>query len=137
MSVCLDTYALLAWVQGESAADRVDEHLRRAAAADEADCVMSAVNLGEAFYILARRAGSNEAELLWDRCTRGVIPVTVVEPTLARVRAAARVKAGHRLSYADAFAVATALEHRSPIMTGDPEILALEAVAGLEVIALR
>jgi len=38
---------------------------------------------------------------------------------------AARLKSKHRLSYADAFAVATArLEHR-PVLTEDPEILGL------------
>lgn len=98
MSVCLDTYALLAWVQGEPAAERVDEHLRRAPVSDGARCLMAAVHLGEAFCILGRRADLGEAELLWDRCTCGVIPVTVVETTLPRVRAAARVKVRHRLS---------------------------------------
>jgi uncharacterized protein with PIN domain len=136
MTVCLDTFALLAWIQGEPAAERVDGDLRRAAGSEDARCLMSAVNLGEAFYILGRRAGLREAELLWDRCARGIIPVAVVEATLARVRSAARIKAGHRLSYADAFAVVTAVEHRAPLLTGAPEILALQDVAGLEVVAL-
>jgi predicted nucleic acid-binding protein len=36
---------------------------------------------------------------------------------------AARVKAGHRMAFADAFAVATALAHGADLLTGDPEIL--------------
>ncbi len=48
---------------------------------------------------------------------------------------AASIKAGHRLSYADAFAVATALAHRRTLVTGDPEIL--EAGGGWPVLDLR
>jgi len=51
------------------------------------------------------------------------------------VRAAAFVKARHRLSYADAFCVATAQRMRAPLWTGDPEILALGDE--LEVVDLR
>jgi predicted nucleic acid-binding protein len=40
---------------------------------------------------------------------------------------AARVKAKHPLSYADAFAVATGRVEKAPVITGDPEILALPA----------
>lgn len=42
------------------------------------------------------------------------------------VLGAARVKARHALSYADAFAVALAERLRLPLMTGDPEIVALD-----------
>ena len=40
---------------------------------------------------------------------------------------AARVKARHPLSYADAFAVATGRLEKAPVLTGDPEILSLPA----------
>lgn len=48
---------------------------------------------------------------------------------------AARLKSRHRLSYADAFAVATARRHDAPLYTGDPEILALPSL--VDVIDLR
>jgi hypothetical protein len=38
---------------------------------------------------------------------------------------AAELKALHPISYADAFAVATARAERAVLVTGDPEILAL------------
>jgi hypothetical protein len=50
--------------------------------------------------------------------------------------AAAGIKATHRMSYADCFAVATALEFRVPLITSDPEIIRAN-VPGLEVIDLR
>jgi predicted nucleic acid-binding protein len=50
--------------------------------------------------------------------------VPVREPYILE---AARLKARHSMSYADAFAVATARLARAPLLTGDPEILALPA----------
>lgn len=48
---------------------------------------------------------------------------------------AAEIKARGGLSYPDAFCVATALRHRAPLYTGDPEII--ELGADIEVIDLR
>jgi hypothetical protein len=42
------------------------------------------------------------------------------------VRQAAELKANHAIAYADAFAVATALEFQATLLTGDPEIKPLE-----------
>lgn len=50
-----------------------------------------------------------------------------------RVRQAAELKASHTIAYADAFAVATALEFRATLLTGDPEIKPLEGEQDLEV----
>jgi hypothetical protein len=47
----------------------------------------------------------------------------VETPDSERVLAAATIKAEHRLSYADAFAAATALAHDVALLTGDPELL--------------
>jgi len=51
------------------------------------------------------------------------------------VIAAARIKAGGGISYADCFAVATAQRHGAPLLTGAPEIVAL--VGEIEVVDLR
>ena len=51
------------------------------------------------------------------------------------VIAAARIKAGGGISYADCFAVATAQRYGEPLLTGDPEIVAL--VGEIEVVNLR
>jgi hypothetical protein len=49
----------------------------------------------------------------------------VVSVRESLVLEAARVKAVHPVSCADAFAVATARLEHAPIVTGDPEIVAL------------
>jgi predicted nucleic acid-binding protein len=53
------------------------------------------------------------------------LPVDVVLVKEPLAREAARVKAQHPLSLADAFDVVTARLHSAPILTGNPEILAL------------
>ena len=64
---------------------------------------------------------------------RRTLPVSVKEATRRRVRRAAELKANHAIAYADAFAVATALEFHSTLLTGDPEIKPLEGEQDLEV----
>lgn len=85
--------------------------------------MISWVNLGEVFYIEARIAGEAAAGAAVER-VRDSVRAEDVDGEL--VLAAARVKARHALSYADAFAVALAERVRLPLMTGDPEIVALD-----------
>ena len=81
---------------------------------------MSWINLGEVSYIVERRAGSDRAR----RVVRELRPRLSLDlPTESRVLAAAHLKAEHRMAYADAFAVATAIAHSAILLTGDPEIL--------------
>ena len=65
---------------------------------------------------MARRSAETVARL------RGHLALDL--PTPERVLEAAAIKAQHAVSYADAFAVATAGAHGAVLVTGDPEILA-------------
>lgn len=82
---------------------------------------MSWINLGEVAYVLQRRAGEGRAREVV-ATLRGSLSLEV--PSAARVLEAAAIKAAHAVSYADAFAVATALAHDAVLLTGDLEILA-------------
>ena len=64
---------------------------------------------------------------------RRTLPVSGKEATQRRVRRAAELKTNHAIAYADAFAVATALEFHATLLTGDPEIKLLEGEQDLEV----
>jgi len=111
---CLDSWAVLAWLEGvEPAASRVQDALAN-------HPVMSWINVGEVAYVLERRAGVDRSREVV-RELRRLLNLDL--PTEERVIEAARVKAGHRMAYADAFAVATALAHGANLLTGDPEIL--------------
>jgi predicted nucleic acid-binding protein len=56
-------------------------------------------------------------------------------PDSELVIAAARIKAGGGISYADCFAIATARRFEAPLLTGDPEIV--RHARGVEVVDLR
>lgn len=122
---CLDAFAWLAWLQDEPGAAAVQRWLDDAEAA-RAECVTSIINLGEAYYRLVRAHRRDEAESLWRMAVRGTLPVSVKDATRRRVRRAAELKSKYVMAYADAFAVATAVEFDAILLTGDPEIAPLE-----------
>ncbi len=93
---------------------------------------MSSINLGEVLYTLIRGHERNVARDLVDGVRQGV---TMVHPDWPLVEAAARIKAGGGLSYADAFCLATGEARDAPVATGDPELLAFKGAA--ELIDLR
>lgn len=114
MTDCLDSWAILRWLEGEEpAAGRVERAL-------ETRPIMSWINLGEVFYVVHRAAGADRAgAVVGDLRHRLRLDL----PTEARVLEAAAIKARHALAYADAFAIATAVAHDAGLLTGDPEIL--------------
>ncbi len=114
MSDCLDSWAVLRWLEGvEPAASVVD-------AALQTRPVMSWINLGEVQYVVERRAGRDRAR----NVVRGLQATLDLDlPSSQRVMDASHIKAQHALAYADAFAIATAIAHRATLLTGDPEIL--------------
>jgi ribonuclease VapC len=111
------------------------ERLLEASARGDAPAAMSLVNAGEVFYVLVKESGAGAGEAFRRRLP--TLPVAVLDPDAALVWEAAGLKAMHRLSYADAFAVALARRHRIPVATGDPEILALRTLEVVDVVALR
>ena len=115
MRHALDAWVLVDYLDGrERARSRLDEVL-----VDERP-VMSWINLGEVAYVLHRRVGRDAMRGTIVEI-RGDLELDIASPQ--RVLEAAEIKAGHALSYADAFAVATALAHDAVLLTGDPEIL--------------
>jgi uncharacterized protein len=111
---CLDSWAVLRYLEGDSAAARrVRQVLRRTRP------VMSWINLGEVYYTLHRKFGSDEADASLTQL-RPLLTLDLASPD--RVLAAARIKAVHPVAYGDAFAVATAAAHSAVLLTGDPEL---------------
>lgn len=118
---------MLAWLQDEPTADRVEAILF----ASDARLALSSINAGEVYYKLARRRGSEEAEAFWRAASSGRLPLRLHGATDARVRRAAALKARFLVSYADAFAMGLAIELGQPLVTGDPEIRAAAEDAGV------
>jgi predicted nucleic acid-binding protein len=98
----------------------VDPAAGRVDLAFESRPVMRSINLGEVFCVLCRQVGEMGAQFV----VRDLTGQCQLElPTFARVLEAARVKAAHRLAYADAFAAATSMAWGGTLSTSDPKIL--------------
>ncbi len=120
-----DSFALLAYLKGEKGSDQIMSHL----SSDEV--IINAVNLGEVFYILARSHGVDNARHFVSTIVPS-LPLTCVTNGCAEVLEAARIKAEYSLSYADCFAIATALRENAPVVTGDPEFKKVEEIVRVD-----
>ena len=113
-----DSWAVLAYLQGESAAEHLADILAEAIQA-EAPLFMSVVNVGEVWYILAREVSTAEADKSIG--TLRSWGVEFVDADWTHAKEAALLKSRHRMSYADAFAAALAKSRKAELVTGDPE----------------
>ncbi len=116
MSVCLDSWAILAWMDGEEPAlSRIEEVI-----ADRP--LASWVNLVEVYYRVERDQGRDAAdETLAD--LRAALSLDL--PGTARMIDVARLKARAPIALGDCFAIATAAARDLVLLTGDPEIVEL------------
>jgi predicted nucleic acid-binding protein len=114
VSACLDSWAVLAWLEGrQPAQDRLDGLLGQRPR-------ISWVNAVEVYYGIERAHGRDEA----DEVLAEVRKLFELElPGVARMTETARLKARLPIALADCFAIATAAAHDLPLLTGDPEIL--------------
>jgi predicted nucleic acid-binding protein len=119
----LDAWALLAHFENDVGAARVRQVLM-SAAQGECSLGMSMINVGEVAYITERERGlSRVHEVL---AAIRSLPISILPADEKVVLTAAHIKANHRLSYADAFAAATAQLWRGKLLTGDPELKTLD-----------
>ena len=114
----LDSFALLAYLQGEAGQPIVENILAGAEAGDHT-VSMSLINLGELLYIIEREQGLIAAQQTLAAVDQ--LPVAIEPVSRATVLAAAHLKALHSISYADAFAAGAARDHGAVLVTGDPE----------------
>jgi len=122
----LDSFALLAYLKMEGKYKKIKDLL----ASDEV-LFMNDINVGEAFYVLAKERGVEKAEYFVNTILPN-LPIKVVPNTLQDVLEAARIKATHSISYADCFVVATALKKDAAIVTGDPEFKKVQKTVEIE-----
>ena len=125
----MDSFALLAYLQGEAGMQRVKAVLH-AAEVGQCQVYLSWINLGEVLYITERGQGVWRARETLAQVQ--ALPIQMLEATSQAVLQAAHIKANHPLAYADAFAVAAALQEGAVILTGDPEFRAVEALVRVE-----
>ena len=125
----LDSFAFIAYLEDEPAAQRVQKLLKDA---EENKCkvYISIINLGEILYSVERNNGlvkTHETLALVQS-----LPIEILPTDNQTVLAAAHIKANHPISYADAFVVVAAQKINGTIMTGDPEFREVTELAKIE-----
>ncbi|MDR1148237.1 MAG: type II toxin-antitoxin system VapC family toxin [Spirochaetaceae bacterium] len=131
MNYLFDACALISLLKREAAFDQVSSLLARAAAG-EISIFMSIVNLVEVYYGFIRDAGEQAADRIMSYVAG--FPITVIDTVNGTVyREAARFKAVHSMSLADAFLCACAKDLSAIIVTKDEEIKAAERADALAV----
>jgi uncharacterized protein with PIN domain len=114
LTVCLDSWAVLAWLDGEQPAhERIERLLGERP-------LISWVNVVEVYYRVERDHGRSEADAVLAGL-RGAFELDLPGP--AMMVETARLKAALPIALGDCFAIATARAHNATLLTGDPEIL--------------
>jgi predicted nucleic acid-binding protein len=104
---------------------RLDELLERAAKSDTL-LLMSEMNLGEVYYLVAKHKGDiAHAETVLENILH--LPIQIIPVAPGMVLRAARLKAERQISYADCFGALLAIDYQAPILTGDSDFRKLEA----------
>jgi predicted nucleic acid-binding protein len=114
----LDANAVISYLlAGESQnAIRVDR-LVDLAESGQASLFISAINLGETFYILRKTHSEQDTHKLIAKLT-GVLAVVEIDPAAA-IRAA-EMKYRYKLGYADCFAALLAMDRKAMLVSADP-----------------
>ena len=125
----LDSFALLAYLDGEEGMERVRNILVKASQ-ELCRVVQSVINLGEVLTITEREVGLTLAQAVLASVEQ--LPIEILPATREAVLAAAHVKANYSVVYADAFAVAAAIESGGTILTGVRDFEQVEGLVKVE-----
>jgi ribonuclease VapC len=101
----LDANALYRFLLNQPGAEVVEGLFKRARDANTT-LMISVINWGEVYYNIARREGFRNAQEFMSRVR--LLPISVISADEPITEAAAQLKTGHGLHYADCFAAAIA-----------------------------
>lgn len=119
----LDSFALLRFIQKEPGNEPVKAILDDARIG-KACAMLNVINMGEIIYTVQRRFGL-QAKLDVVK-NIALLDIAILPAPNDLVYRAAELKARFSMSYADIFAVASAIEHDATLVTGDPEFRQVE-----------
>ena len=121
----LDSWALIAFLEDEPAAEAVEKLLAQAAE-EKHKLLLSVVNWGEIYYNTMREVSQEAAEQQARAIATLPIDIVAVGDDLTIARQAAIYKATHQMSYAGCFGAALAKVKGGELITGDPEFKEVE-----------
>ena len=125
--IVFDSYALIALFRQVPGYEFVRDLLVNMAN-DESEGYISAINLGEVYYMISRKSNIKNAETAITAIKQ--MPINIVGPDLKMCLDAAAIKAKHSLSYADAFATVLTINKKAVLITGDDEFDSLVGESG-------
>jgi predicted nucleic acid-binding protein len=118
-----DSYALLALFQKEKGYEKVARLLKEIQKEGQTK-YLNVINLGEIVYITKGQFGDQKKMEVLINIER--LNFTILPVSNSLVFEAAEYKAQFPISYADCFALASAIENKATIITGDPEFEKVE-----------
>lgn len=121
--VVLDATAVMTFFENRPGADKVEE-LLHLGVAGKRQLLMSVVNWGEVYYSTWRAHGPGVARKILEDISQ--LPIQIVDATLDLTRAAAELRANHKLPYTDCFAAALAAHRKASLATSDQDFAAVE-----------
>jgi ribonuclease VapC len=126
----LDSYAIMAYLEAEHGGERICSLLE---AAEKGSCrlFMCIINLGEVVYIVERERGLPKAQEILARIEE--LPIEIVDADRKLTLAAAHIKKGCPVAYADCFAAALSQVRNAILITGDPEFRKIETSCDIAV----
>jgi len=127
--VVFDSHAILKWTQMEPGYEKVKSCLE-ACRAESITGYMNQINLGEVYYKTIRVVGIDRAKNILENFFR--LPIHIILPDSDLIWKASEIKAEYAISYADCFAVATAIKFNAHILTGDHELKKTEKLSAVE-----
>ncbi len=118
-----DSHALLKFFQKEKGYEKV-VHLLEEIRKTGATKYINAINLGEIIYSTKKEFGDQKKLEVLANIERLNFTILPIPNNL--IFQAAEYKAQYAISYADCFALASAVEHKATLVTGDPEFKKVE-----------
>lgn len=122
-ALVLDSWAIMAYLEDEGPAEKIANMISDAHD-DGVPMLMSVVNAGEVWYIIARRSSNFEADRAIHMMQDIGINFIDADWTLTKIAAGYKVK--DNISYADCHAAAVAKYHKATLLTGDQEFKRVE-----------
>ena len=122
-AIVLDSWAVIAYLEDERAAEKV-ANIIADAHEQKIQLLMTVVNAGEVWYIVAREASAADADASIKQLRD--LGIEFVDADWDLAKDAGYFKSKNKMSFADCFAAALAKQRKAHLATGDPEFKQVE-----------
>jgi ribonuclease VapC len=122
-AIVLDSWAVIAYLEDEDAAAKVAD-LIADAHDEQIPLLMTVVNAGEVWYIVARQTSAADADGSIKQLRD--LGIQFVDADWGLAKDAGYFKSKNKMSFADGFAAALAKQRKAHLATGDPEFRQIE-----------